>query len=111
MNSTSRCGRSLSSNEESSSTGAAETRRSFNAGFSLAEGTLGDVTTRAHLIYEPVYMSIASGGDTHAATSSSSIFHSPARPSYVNSQCKRKITKTKEHLLLEGRGACEKRYD
>src|SRR5208283_1475978 len=48
MNSCRRCGRSLSSKEESSSTGAAETRRSFvfggtrRAGLSLAADTEGD---------------------------------------------------------------------
>src|ERR1700679_2257541 len=44
MNSCNRCGRSLSSNEESSSTGAAETRRSFkfSAEMSLAVDTEGD---------------------------------------------------------------------
>src|SRR5258708_4795754 len=44
MNSCKRCGRSLSSKEESSSTGAAETRRSFRGseGLSLAADTEGD---------------------------------------------------------------------
>src|SRR5271157_46439 len=42
MNSCNRCGRSLSSNEESSSTGTAETRRSLRAGLSLAAATEGD---------------------------------------------------------------------
>src|SRR5208282_3816344 len=42
MNSCRRCGRSLSSKEESSSTGAAETRRSFKLGLSLAADTEGD---------------------------------------------------------------------
>src|SRR6266404_1995036 len=44
MNSWRRCGRSLSSKEESSSTGAAETRRSLrcSAGWSLAADTEGD---------------------------------------------------------------------
>src|SRR5947207_9433729 len=39
MNSPSRCGRSFSSNEESSSTGAAETTRSFKSGSCLTEAT------------------------------------------------------------------------
>src|SRR6266849_10581674 len=42
MNSCRRCGRSLSSKEESSSTGAAETRRSLRFGLSLAADTEGD---------------------------------------------------------------------
>src|SRR5208282_6388300 len=40
MNSCRRCGRSFSSKEESSSTGAAETRRSFRSALSLAADTL-----------------------------------------------------------------------
>src|ERR1035441_395244 len=44
MNSCKRCGRSLSSNEESSSTGAAETRRSLRLGFD--EATAPDVNTK-----------------------------------------------------------------
>src|SRR5580698_4317492 len=48
MNSCNRCGRSLSSKEESSSTGAAETSRSFKFGklrLSLAADTEGDVSS------------------------------------------------------------------
>src|SRR5262252_6193511 len=42
MNSPRRCGLSLSSNDESSSTGAAETRRSLRLGLFFASATLGD---------------------------------------------------------------------
>src|SRR3977135_823765 len=45
MNSFRRCGRSFSSNEESSSTGAAETMRSFRLGLFLARATDADVST------------------------------------------------------------------
>src|SRR5713101_999987 len=40
MNSASRCGRSFNSNEESSSTGAADTSRCFRSGMFLRVGTL-----------------------------------------------------------------------
>src|SRR2546426_4377090 len=45
MNSFSRCGRSFSSNEESSSTGAAETMRSFRLGLLFARATEADGST------------------------------------------------------------------
>jgi hypothetical protein len=47
MNSLSRCGRSLSSNEESSSTGAAETSLSFRSGFCFTEA-IGGMLPRLH---------------------------------------------------------------
>src|ERR1700694_3629434 len=46
MNSHKRWGRSFSSKDESSSTGAAETTRSLRSGFALAEAT-GRIVTRA----------------------------------------------------------------